>query len=506
MEATIMKARVLNYNPHQINSPSILASRSRLISRFSVQASTLLFLFLLSILPTWAWSGPYSIWNDAAVPAILSNADPNSTELGLKFRSAIDGYITGIRFYKGSDDPIYGNPGPHVGSLWTFSGDLLGSVLFQNETVSGWQHQTMGSPEPITANTTYVVSYHAPNGHYSADQAFFAASGVDSPPLRALADGEDGPNGVYAYSATSVFPTSTYNSVNYWVDVVMVPDTIPPTIHCSDVILVGANCDYSTSPDTIGWATVTDDFIDTATYKPAYSDSVKGVCPKVINRTWTAVDPSGNKASCVQTITCLPPNLVTDSGGCIFDVNPTSPDQDFGLTFSQGKKWTGYMLTGTVPGHFGYNVFYVGTPTTPAAFEVTLPSPFVTSGLNPIQAYDWVTVTGKPGQQCLKPGNEIFFSSQTIGLADFSPTTGSATVSVNITVPASGVVYLAIKLDYGLENYASGYKTDPYADAISTISGIPDIPNNGIYNFNALVNGSQIDLLGINIKNNNRFK
>jgi hypothetical protein len=28
---------------------------------------------------------------------------------------------------------------------------------------------------------------------------------------------------VYAYSATSVFPTNTFNSTNYWVDVLFAP-------------------------------------------------------------------------------------------------------------------------------------------------------------------------------------------------------------------------------------------------------------------------------------------
>jgi hypothetical protein len=496
-----MKARILIANPHQGNSTYMIPNRGTPIGRFPAVPGLLVCLLLLGMAPAWVQSSPvtYSIWSDATVPQFSSWSDPNSAELGLRFGSTVDGYITGIRFYKGPE-----NTGTHVGNVWTSSGALLGSVTFENETASGWQLQALASPVPISANTTYVVSYHETSLYYAVDPGYFVGNGVDSGPLRALAAGEAGFNGIYAYNAVSAYPDQNGYGNNYWVDVVMVPDEIPPIITCPpDLILLGAAGTWNTNVINTGLATATDDF---GISKLTPSDSVKGVCPMVVSRTWTAIDPSGNKASCVQTITCLPPSMVTDSGGCIFDVNPTSPDQDFGLTFSQGKKWTGYMLTGTVPGHFGYNVFYVGTPNTLAAFDVKLPSPFVTSGLNPIQAYDWVTVTGNPGQQCLKPSNEIFFSPQTIGLADFSPTTGSATVSVNVTVPSSGVVYLAIKLDYGLEDYASGYKTDPYADAISTISGIPDIPNNGIYNFNALVNGSQIDLLGTNIKNNNRFK
>ena len=79
------------------------------------------------------------------------------------------------------------------------------------------------SSVPITANTVYVVSYHANNGHYSADLNYFATTGVDSPPLHALANGVSGGNGVYGYGATSLFPTGTYSSANYWVDVVFQP-------------------------------------------------------------------------------------------------------------------------------------------------------------------------------------------------------------------------------------------------------------------------------------------
>jgi hypothetical protein len=93
-------------------------------------------------------------------------------------------------------------------------------VTFTNETASGWQTATFATPVAVTANATYVVSYLAPNGHYAGDNNFFASAGVSNPPLQALANGVDGANGVYRYGATSAFPTSSYQSSNYWVDVV----------------------------------------------------------------------------------------------------------------------------------------------------------------------------------------------------------------------------------------------------------------------------------------------
>jgi hypothetical protein len=62
------------------------------------------------------------------------------------------------------------------------------------------------------------VSYVAPNGHYSASGGVFGSGAVDNPPLHAVADSTSS-NGVFAYGATSIFPTSSWNATNYWVDV-----------------------------------------------------------------------------------------------------------------------------------------------------------------------------------------------------------------------------------------------------------------------------------------------
>ena len=138
------------------------------------------------------------------------------------------GFVTGVRFYKGS-----GNTGTHIGHLWTAAGANLGTVTFTGETATGWQQANFAAPVAITANTTYVVSYYAPVGRYAADAGGFATQGVDNAPLHALANGVDGANGVYRYGTGGGFPTNTYQSTNYWVDVVFntsAADTTPPTV------------------------------------------------------------------------------------------------------------------------------------------------------------------------------------------------------------------------------------------------------------------------------------
>jgi hypothetical protein len=158
-------------------------------------------------------SCPCSVWSDSVTPPIEN--DTGAVELGVKFRSDVAGEITGIRYYKGPD-----NTGTHEGHLWSASGSLLAEATFTGESASGWQEVEFDAPVAIDADTTYVASYHAPNGGYAATNNDFSGQGVDSPPLPALADGTDGPNGVYNYGPSGIFPTNTFSASNYWVDVV----------------------------------------------------------------------------------------------------------------------------------------------------------------------------------------------------------------------------------------------------------------------------------------------
>ncbi|MDP9811426.1 hypothetical protein J2W42_004290 [Rhizobium tibeticum] len=145
-------------------------------------------------------------------PAIISVNDNNPVNLGMKFQSDAAGWITGIRFYKSEE-----NTGPHTGYLWTASGTLLASATFTNESASGWQSVNLSQQVAIDAGTTYVVSYST-NGNYSATGNYFSDSTTNGN-LQAMSSALSGGNGVYGYGSSGLFPTSTYNSTNYYVDV-----------------------------------------------------------------------------------------------------------------------------------------------------------------------------------------------------------------------------------------------------------------------------------------------
>jgi probable HAF family extracellular repeat protein len=181
-----------------------------------------------------------SIWSAASVPAAGGQnvSDPTiasqgGVELGVKFTSDVAGTITGIRFWKGSQ-----NTGAHTGELWSSTGQLLATAMFTGESSSGWQQVVFSTPIAITPNTTYVASYHTAATSIAYSPGTFSA-GVDAPPLHALASGASGGDGVYVYGASS-FPTNTNGQApNYWVDVAFAPSASVSTIFGSAAPISG---------------------------------------------------------------------------------------------------------------------------------------------------------------------------------------------------------------------------------------------------------------------------
>src|SRR6185369_8707665 len=164
---------------------------------------------------------PCTIWPDVRPTGVSDAADSSPINLGVQFRASSDGTITGVRFYKEPD-----NTGAHTGSLWSSTGMLLATGTFSGEGASGWQELDFSTPVPVTAGTTYVASYHTGAGHYALTSGGLSSAVVNGP-LTALAGG-----GVYAYGSGNVFPSSSFNASNYWVDAVYTPASggTPPVV------------------------------------------------------------------------------------------------------------------------------------------------------------------------------------------------------------------------------------------------------------------------------------
>lgn len=150
--------------------------------------------------------------------------DASSVELGLRFTPAIDGFASGVRFSKGP-----GNTGAHVGSLWSAEGLRLSTVTFDDESASGWQTARFATAVPLTAGETYVVSYSAPSGHYAGASDAFWYRGLEAPPLSVAGGFGAERAGVYAWAGG--FPSLSYGSSHYYVDVILnTVDDTPLTV------------------------------------------------------------------------------------------------------------------------------------------------------------------------------------------------------------------------------------------------------------------------------------
>ena len=197
----------------------------------------------------------YSLWPNNPIPKTINSADSSSIELGVKFVSRNSGYVTGIRFYKAAQ-----NTGKHTGSLWSSNGTLLAMATFTDETASGWQTVKLAQPVNIAANVMYVVSYHAPNGHYSLNRNYFSNHQYFNGPLTALPDNSQcGADGVYADSANPIFPAKDRGGANFWVDLIFSTKLVsapsapaPPTniaaTQNGTTIIVGWNTGISANP------------------------------------------------------------------------------------------------------------------------------------------------------------------------------------------------------------------------------------------------------------------
>lgn len=156
-------------------------------------------------------SCPCSLYG-ATVPKIAAADDTTPVELGLRFSPQVDGYVTGVRFYKGS-----GNTGTHFGSLWSATGQQLAQVTFENESATGWQTASFSTPVAVTADQPYVVSYTAPRGSYAVLENAFSSRGIDAYPLAVDGGFDADPAGVFGYPGE--LPSTSFGNASYYVDV-----------------------------------------------------------------------------------------------------------------------------------------------------------------------------------------------------------------------------------------------------------------------------------------------
>lgn len=184
--------------------------------------------------------------------------------LGVQFNTSENGRILAIRFYKAivqgvdSDTDITYNV-----QLWSQSALMplgQGSAIIK-AGVNGWQEIALATPVAITVGTTYIASYTTdPTGYYAFTSNFFTTAATNLPLTAPASDDVTNGNGVFA-SDPDTKPTSTFNRLNYWVDVAFAPNDVPqylikvqtgnPVLDCIKKITVNTRVQLGSSDESI---------------------------------------------------------------------------------------------------------------------------------------------------------------------------------------------------------------------------------------------------------------
>jgi hypothetical protein len=140
---------------------------------------------------------------------VIHDGDTAAVELGLRFRTDRDGWITGFVFRSFASDPSL-----LTGHLWSGAGALLAEGSPQ-PLPDGEFQVSFATPVPVQTGLTYVVSYYTPTGDYASTEDYFTAE-YPIPPFTTVVDAAGG-SGVYRYGDDGGFPDQTWHASNYWV-------------------------------------------------------------------------------------------------------------------------------------------------------------------------------------------------------------------------------------------------------------------------------------------------
>uniref|UniRef100_UPI003221B509 DUF4082 domain-containing protein n=1 Tax=Intrasporangium sp. TaxID=1925024 RepID=UPI003221B509 len=309
-----------------------------------------------------------------AVPSVADSGDPDAVELGVSFTPSSDGQITGVRFYKST-----ANGGTHTGSLWSAAGNRLATGTFSGETASGWQTLTFSQAVAVTAGTTYVASYFAPQGHYAVDSGYFDKAWQNGPLAASLT------NGLYRYGSSGGFPNDTYGATNYWVDPVF--QTGSPADHTAPSVtsttpLAGSSSQSATNPVSATFDEAVKDSSISFTLKDSDGASVTGTTAytaatktatftpaaslsrgKTYTASVTATDPAGNAMSQAKTwtFTTAQPDPTPGVCPCSIWTDATTPDV---LAEPDSKVEVGTAFTTDTAGSITGVRFYKGAANT----------------------------------------------------------------------------------------------------------------------------------------------
>jgi hypothetical protein len=221
------------------------------------------------------------------------------------------------------------------------------------------------------------------------------------------------------------------------------------------------------------------------------------------------LDSKGAETACFNGGACLDADG-TYLGGCTPDYGCSGDCEQtdqFRLIFTpDAQNWEAFKLNASNPGQTYYNLIYdaTGVNGNNVVLTVKIPYPYVTVGGNPLHVYDADTVPSD-GSGCLDPENAVAvpitaaspfsitledWTTGAAGTGDYNLTcpvltgpddSGYCTFEVevdNADIPASGLIYLNVHLNFGLKGkFVDANPVGPDGSGIDDdrydIAGIP---------------------------------
>jgi hypothetical protein len=242
-------------------------------------------------------------------------------------------------------------------------------------------------------------------GGYAATPAYFATTGADKGPLHALADGEDGPNGVFS-DGNDAFPTSSINATNYWVDVVFnassAVNTTTPTV-ANETPAPGA---LAVAVGTTVNATFSE-AVQTSTISFTLTDASGNTVPSIVS-----YNSSNHTATLTPTTPLVAASTYTATVSAT-DVAGSSMTSPYSWSFTTGNVWEQ-----TTAADFNAGTLSAATVTSTTDGEVQLGSGFSDDFAGSTLSSAWTTRSWIPGSgisvanSILTLGGSALFSTQ----------------------------------------------------------------------------------------------
>src|SRR5215472_4969595 len=177
----------------------------------------------------------YTLFGQPASPVGLT-IDSSGYTMGVQFSSSQPGTITAIWFFS----PPGAVSLPNQIGLFQVTGPGTGTLVasqapsWSGAAGSGWVRAPFTTPPAISAGSNYkaCILDNAGSNFYGATANYWATSGVTSGPLTAPnnAGGDGGQDTFTSPSPGLLYPATSFNASNYWVDLELTTTAAGPVM------------------------------------------------------------------------------------------------------------------------------------------------------------------------------------------------------------------------------------------------------------------------------------